>query len=30
VREHGGWIDVQSAAREGSRFFIYLPVNRPA
>jgi signal transduction histidine kinase len=28
VREHGGWIDVQSAAREGSRFSIYLPVNR--
>ena len=30
VREHGGWIDVQSAAREGSRFSIYLPVNRAA
>jgi signal transduction histidine kinase len=26
VREHGGWIDVQSAAREGSRFFVYLPL----
>jgi len=26
VREHGGWIDVQSAAREGSRFSIYLPL----
>jgi signal transduction histidine kinase len=30
VREHGGWIDVQSAARQGSRFSIYLPVNRAA
>jgi signal transduction histidine kinase len=30
VREHGGWIDVQSAARKGSRFSVYLPVNRPA
>ena len=28
VREHGGWIDVQSTVREGSRFSIYLPVNR--
>jgi signal transduction histidine kinase len=28
VREHGGWIDVQSTAAEGSRFSIYLPVNR--
>ena len=26
VREHGGWIDVQSAAREGTRFFVYLPL----
>jgi len=26
VREHGGWIDVQSALREGSRFSIYLPL----
>jgi signal transduction histidine kinase len=26
VREHRGWIDVQSAAREGSRFSIYLPL----
>ncbi|MGB8296648.1 MAG: HAMP domain-containing sensor histidine kinase [Polyangia bacterium] len=30
VREHGGWIDVQSAPRQGSRFSIYLPVNRAA
>jgi signal transduction histidine kinase len=30
VREHGGWIDVQSAVRQGSRFSIYLPVNRAA
>jgi signal transduction histidine kinase len=30
VREHGGWIDVQSAPRQGSHFFIYLPVNRAA
>jgi signal transduction histidine kinase len=30
VREHGGWIDVQSAARQGSRFSIHLPVNRAA
>jgi two-component system NtrC family sensor kinase len=25
VREHGGWIDVQSVPRSGSRFSIYLP-----
>jgi signal transduction histidine kinase len=25
VREHGGWIDVQSVPRGGSRFSIYLP-----
>jgi signal transduction histidine kinase len=30
VREHGGWIDVQSAAREGSRFSIYLPLHEAA
>jgi signal transduction histidine kinase len=30
VREHGGWIDVQSVARQGSRFSVYLPVNRAA
>jgi signal transduction histidine kinase len=26
VREHGGWIDVQSAPRAGSRFSVYLPL----
>ena len=26
VREHRGWIDVQSAAREGTRFSVYLPL----
>ena len=30
VRDHGCWIDVQSAPRQGSRFSIYLPVNRVA
>jgi signal transduction histidine kinase len=26
VREHGGWIDVQSSTRAGSRFSVYLPL----
>ena len=29
VREHGGWIDVQSALDEGSTFTVYLPMIRP-
>jgi signal transduction histidine kinase len=30
VREHGGWIDVRSVPREGSRFSIYLPLPEAA
>lgn len=30
VREHGGWIDVQSASHQGSRFSIYLPLSQAA
>jgi signal transduction histidine kinase len=29
VREHGGWIDVQSSLNGGSTFTVYLPMERP-
>ncbi len=29
VRDHGGWIDVRSEAKEGTVFSIYLPVGTP-
>jgi two-component system NtrC family sensor kinase len=30
VEDHGGWIDVQSKAKEGTVFSIYLPIVKPA